>query len=183
MPRIPGSINSKNGQPVRVIQKWNGRKPFINYLLRDFRRYLIDHRLREQYEKILYQHQQQSKRQRWNYNNNNGPAYCSYIHWIEQLLQTPLKDHRKYCIWRVLSPYLLNIKKIPEQEASNIIREWLQRCSEVRRLSFSINQRINDGLDKAAKGGYLPIGLEKLKQENNRLYSFLHVSGVVEDRQ
>ena len=33
MLRIPGSINSKNGQTVKIIQKWNHLKPEINYLL------------------------------------------------------------------------------------------------------------------------------------------------------
>ena len=41
MIRIPGSINSKNGETVTIIQKWNGVRPTINWLLRDYRRYLI----------------------------------------------------------------------------------------------------------------------------------------------
>ena len=31
MLRIPGSINSKNGETVKVIQKWDGIRPEINY--------------------------------------------------------------------------------------------------------------------------------------------------------
>ena len=46
--RIPGTINSKCGQTVRIMQRWDGQKPAINYLLRDFRRWLIDEKL-EQY--------------------------------------------------------------------------------------------------------------------------------------
>jgi hypothetical protein len=41
MLRIPGSINSKNGQEVKLIQQWNNKRVEINYLLRDYRRYLI----------------------------------------------------------------------------------------------------------------------------------------------
>lgn len=48
MVRIPGSVNSKNGQVVRVIQEWNGYRPAINYLLREFRRYLIDQIIKKQ---------------------------------------------------------------------------------------------------------------------------------------
>jgi len=40
--RIPGTINSKCGQIVKVMQHWDGQRPAINYLLRDFRRRLID---------------------------------------------------------------------------------------------------------------------------------------------
>lgn len=37
------------------------------------------------------------------------------IKWIERgiLEQHSLSDHRKYIIWRILSPYLLNVKKLP----------------------------------------------------------------------
>jgi hypothetical protein len=114
------------------------------------------------------------------HDTTSSVAGPSSIVWIEQLLQTPVADHRKYCIWRILAPYLLNIRKLPEQEAFNVIREWLYRCSELQRLQFRINQRINDGLDRAAKKGYLPISLEKLRQENDRMYDFLHISGVVD---
>jgi len=45
MIRIPGSTNSKNGgEEVKIIQEWNGVRPAINWLLRDFRRYLIHDR-------------------------------------------------------------------------------------------------------------------------------------------
>ena len=46
MLRIPGSINSKNGQIVKIGQRWNGCRPAINYLLRHFRRYLIDQKIK-----------------------------------------------------------------------------------------------------------------------------------------
>ncbi|MGB7954911.1 MAG: hypothetical protein WCF23_13110 [Candidatus Nitrosopolaris sp.] len=42
MIRIPGSINSKNGQGVKVLQRWDAQRPYINCILRDFRDYLID---------------------------------------------------------------------------------------------------------------------------------------------
>ena len=42
MIRIPGSINSKNGQRVKVLQRWDAQRPYINWILRDFRDYLID---------------------------------------------------------------------------------------------------------------------------------------------
>lgn len=35
--RIPGTINSKCNQEVRIVQRWNGNRPQILYLLRDFR--------------------------------------------------------------------------------------------------------------------------------------------------
>lgn len=41
MLRIPGSTNSKNNAQFRTMQRWNGTRPAINWLLRDYRRYLI----------------------------------------------------------------------------------------------------------------------------------------------
>jgi hypothetical protein len=79
------------------------------------------------------------------------------IKWIEKgILEHPLPDHRKYIIWRILSPYLLNIRK-------------LDKCNELERLSFNSKTKIKDGLKGASKG-YYPISMEKLKEENRQLY-------------
>ena len=45
--RIPGTVNSKCKEEVKVIQKWDGYRPPINYLLRDFRRWLINERVEQ----------------------------------------------------------------------------------------------------------------------------------------
>jgi len=46
MLRVPFSYNSKSepAQKVKIIQQWSGVRPSINWLLRDFRRYLIQDR-------------------------------------------------------------------------------------------------------------------------------------------
>ena len=36
MVRVPGSINSKNGEHVKIIQKWDGKRPDIALLLGSF---------------------------------------------------------------------------------------------------------------------------------------------------
>jgi hypothetical protein len=46
MLRIPGSVNSKNGEQVRILQKWDGQRPYINWILKDFQRYLIQKKIR-----------------------------------------------------------------------------------------------------------------------------------------
>src|SRR5919202_4004183 len=48
--RIPGSLNSKSlakrqDAEVKIIQKWEGTRPFIQPLLRDFRRWLIQKKI------------------------------------------------------------------------------------------------------------------------------------------
>ncbi len=47
MLRIPGSINSKNCNQVKIIQRWNGVRPSIKPLLYDFYIYLADIKLKE----------------------------------------------------------------------------------------------------------------------------------------
>ena len=45
--RIPGTINSKCNQEVRIVQSWNGKRPPINYMLREFRTWLVAEKIRE----------------------------------------------------------------------------------------------------------------------------------------
>jgi hypothetical protein len=47
MLRIPGSINSKNGQIVKLLNRWDGYRPKINPLLEDFCIYLSAQRIKE----------------------------------------------------------------------------------------------------------------------------------------
>lgn len=54
MLRIPGSINSKNGQRVKVLQKWDGQRSYMNWILRDFRDYLIDKKLKPEKKRRIY---------------------------------------------------------------------------------------------------------------------------------
>jgi hypothetical protein len=84
-------------------------------------------------------------------------------------LQTPLSDCRKYCIWRILSPYLLNVKKLSNEEAYSIMNDWLDKCNELETLNFNAKAKMNEGL-KCASKGYYPVSLEKLKRENVVLY-------------
>jgi hypothetical protein len=173
MMRIPGSFNSKNNSQIRIVKSWqtNTANPAIpasqitsiKPLLRDFRRHLIELQLKESL--------QQLKRPK-SLRSAHGNSDSDTINWIEQLLQIPIDDHRKYCIWRILSPYLLNIRKLSPEEASDIINQWLECCSKLRRIDFNAYQRIEDGLESAADG-YLPISFEKLRDENPRLYDIL----------
>ena len=63
MLRVPYTFNSKclstgKNSEVRIVQKWNGQRPPINYILRDFRHYLINEKLQE---RIKYQQRQDKK--------------------------------------------------------------------------------------------------------------------------
>jgi len=96
------------------------------------------------------------------------------IKWIEKgILENPLPDHRKYIIWRILSPYLLNVKKLPKEESYSVIKDWLDQCNKLERLNFNPKIKIKEGI-KGANKGYFPISLEKLKDENKALYDIVY---------
>ena len=162
--RVPGTVNSKCAQEVKIIQRWDGQKPAINYLLRYFRLWLINEKIvkRSIFDKMARA-------------QTRGSARTG---WVEKLLQTPLQDHRKFAIWRVLVPYLINIRKCSADEAYNIIYKWLDRCSSLRRLEFNPNYMIKYDINSAKRNGYLSISLEKLKTENAYLYNVLAKSQV-----
>ena len=157
--RIPGTINSKNEQVVKVIQRWDGQRPAIQYLLREFRRWLIG-------EKIEQRNQLNSRMARASAQMINS---TKTIWWIEKRLQTPIDDYRKFAVWRILIPYLINIRRLSDDEANEMICSWLDKCRVLWRLDFNPNHTISTIFGAARKGGYLPIGLDKLKTENMEL--------------
>jgi hypothetical protein len=77
--------------------------------------------------------------------------------WVEDLLSTPIADSRKFAVWRILAPYFVNVRKMPNEDAFHIIKDWLQRCSGVRSLDFRVDQMVDYNLRRAASTGYLPI--------------------------
>jgi hypothetical protein len=169
MLRIPGSVNSKNGQTVRIIQKWNGYRPSIKLLLEDFYVYLCDQRIKEV----------QNQRARTG-PKRLGKAIADApkcFHWIERLLQTPVRDYRKLAIWRILVPYLLNIRGLSSYETRDIVREWLDGCNRLKRLDFNPNRRVEGALNSSKD--FLPISCEKLRVENEGFYNLLQDNGVL----
>jgi hypothetical protein len=123
--RIPGSLNSKcvtKGQDaeVKIIQEWDGIRASIQPLLRDFRRWLIQKRI----DDIEELKKQEKKHAKFQMTVSKAQERTNTIKWIEKgILELPFSDHRKYIIWRILSPYLLNVKKLPKEEAYSIMKE------------------------------------------------------------
>jgi hypothetical protein len=72
-----------------------------------------------------------------------------------------------------LAPYIINIRKYSDDEASDCIRNWLNKCSQLRRLDFSPNYIIKYNINSAKRGRYLPISRKKLRMENACLYNVL----------
>ena len=145
-----------------MLGKWDSTRPSIQPLLIPFKTWLIQKRIDEQLKNAKFQMAVSKNQERTN-----------TIKWIEQgILELPLPDHRKYIIWRILSPYLFNVKKLPKEEAYSLTKEWLDKCNKIEKLSFNSKTKIKDGLKGASKG-FFPISMEKLKEENKQLYDLV----------
>jgi Primase X len=169
--RIPGSLNSKcviklQDAEVKIIQKWDSTRPSIQPLLIPFKTWLTQKRI-DELKKT------EKKNTKFQMTVSKNQKRTNTIKWIEKgILEHPLSDHRKYIIWRILSPYLLNVRKLPKEEAYSVMKEWLDKCNNLEKLSFNSKIKIKDGLKGASKG-YFPISMEKLKEENRQLYDLV----------
>jgi len=178
--RVPGTHNAKcveknNGRldsttEVKVTQKWNDNRPAINLILRDFRRYLIQERIDNNVaERKRSQFLSKVKKTDW-----YSDSTTRRTSWIEILLDTPIEDYRKEAIRQIIAPYLINIRKLPYDDAYTIAKNWLNNCSEIKPLDFDGDARIKYALKAAARVGYIHMGFRDLKSENAELYN--HIS-------
>ena len=169
--RIPGSINSKYGNKVTIVQKWNGYRPNISLeLLLDFKRYL---KQKDRQKQLLLN----SGRNRTN--NNYDPKY--YV-WVDLLIQSPIPDHRKLVIDLILAPYLINVKQLSFEESYTIIKNWLDKCHDLENLDNYRNfeYRIKYALKNAMNKQIGPMSQHKIKTDSNyiKLYILLKQKGI-----
>jgi hypothetical protein len=167
--RIPDTYNSKclnrglakEESRVKIIQKWDGKRLPIQLLLKDFRRWIVQEEINE--NKKQSRNSKLTSKLSSNFNHGGDS-----IGWIEKLLQTPIEDYRKDCLWRIIGPYLLNVRNLSESETAKIMEEWLDKCNRVRKLDFESKYRIYS-IIKGNKD-YKPISYSKLKEENTELF-------------
>ena len=160
--RIPGTINSKYNQEVKIIQRWDGLRPPIQYVLRNYRTWLVSEKINDKME------ENRSRKIR----NSKNVCYnkTSIIPWIEKLLQTPIADHRKYVLWWILTPYLFNIKNLSEVEGIETIQTWLNECDLLKSLDFNAKYLIKQNMRNSNRHKFLPISFNKLRSDNQGLY-------------
>jgi Primase X len=133
----------------------DGTRPSIQPLLRSFKRWLIQKKF-DAFEELK---KQEKKHAKFQMTVSKNQERTKIIKWIEKgILDHPLPDHRKYIIWRILSPYLLSVKKLPKEEAYSVMKEWLDKCDKLEKLNFNPKIKIKDGLRGASKGYCKMIG-------------------------
>ena len=168
--RVPGTLNSKNNQKVRIIQKWDGKSPGIQWITSDFNDYLIKKKI----DKVSKKEINNKKKE---YYNKKLYMQISKIIWIEKLLQTPIEDGRKQCLWQILCPYLINIRKLTNENAINILNQWLQRYDKVKKIDFDSTIYIKSDLKNVKE--YLPPSKEKLKNQYTEIYNILKYKKII----
>ena len=140
------------------MRRWNGVRCVVpNEYLERFADYLIQKKIKENKE---------NNNSNSYTNNKNKNNYVPYYEWIEKLLQTPIHECRKLTLWRILCPYLVNIRKLSYEESFQILKEWLDKCNSEsgKQLDFNPNQKIKDEL-KYVKNYFL-LGVQKIKTDN-----------------
>jgi len=177
MIRIPGSFNSryissnKAQSEVKIVQRWNGYKPDIKWVLRDYWVYLTQEKNNEI---LTTSHRDQRRlRSQWKrgIDPNQQKKQANKTEWIESLYHKSLDDCRYYCIWRIFVPYFINIRMLAQSETFNLIKNWLDRCSQCKRLSFNAKNSINHALRTVRH--FRPVSLLDLKAERPMLYARL----------
>jgi hypothetical protein len=174
--RIPYTFNSKNllinnesdreKAEVRIVQKFDNDiiKPINIKSLRDYRLWLADNDL-------LRKKKENSRLQNKNCNIISESELTKKYFWIEKLLQTPLPCFRRYCLYRILVPYLVNIRKLNGKECFDILNKWLERCNNLSKTLFNIESEIKARLNGVRD--YEPLSLYKLRNENADLYHLI----------
>lgn len=151
-----------------VARKRTGSRPTTKFL-NDFYAYLVQRRLDDRMEKSY-------KRCISVLNNNNKGSDNDVKHrldWIEKLLQTGIDDNRKNLLFWVLAPYLITIRKLDCDKATNILDAWLDKCDDVRGLEPSrsaFDNRVRYCLEAAESQERKPIRFETFKEYYPDIY-------------
>jgi hypothetical protein len=84
--------------------------------------------------------------------------------WIERILENPLPDLRHRTVNLILAPYLVNVKGMSEEDAANIITEFIEKCKQI-----NPDTRINSTYIKyqcrySKAKGLRPLSLERARE-------------------
>jgi len=169
MLRVPNSINAKperNNHIISIVQRWNGQRATITkHLAVKFQTWLTERTIKEKLER-------QNKPKI--FQNNDEPHS---IDWIETLLQTPITDYRKRAINLILTPYLINVRRLSEDEVHGIITQRLERCETLRRFDRNKRHFIRDSFaNDKVREGIRPMRLAKLQSDYRELHDLIFKS-------
>ena len=89
--------------------------------------------------------------------------------YVEDLLAHPVSDGRHRLTWLVLAPYLVNVKKLDDEQAIEKIRTFVAAAGETSAMRRFIEYNVR----RARRNGLLPPTFSTLKTEHPDLYWLL----------
>lgn len=104
--------------------------------------------------------------------------------WIDKLLNHPIGDGRHRALWHVFSPYLVNVRRVPFDQAETVLEEYLRKCGEVTPLHpspYAFKRLTRYYLKLAERDGYPPWKLRTIEKLDPQLFDILKEAGVVEE--
>ncbi len=87
--------------------------------------------------------------------------------YIERILQSPIMDGRHRILWLILPPYLINVKKVSDDEAFETIMKYMQKCGW---HEVNAERLVRYNINRAKRIGLKPPRLERLAETNPGLY-------------
>lgn len=70
-----------------------------------------------------------------------------------------------------MCPYLVNVKKLEYEQSFEILKTWLEKCNNLRKLDFNPNTEIKAKLRYVKH--YSPVSIKTLMEDNRNLYLML----------
>ncbi len=89
--------------------------------------------------------------------------------YVEDLLKHPVSDGRHRLVWLVLAPYLVNVKRLEDEEAIGKIRAFVAVAGETSGLKRFVEYNVR----RARRNGLLPPTFSTLKTEHPDIYALL----------
>lgn len=89
--------------------------------------------------------------------------------YVEDLLKHPVSDGRHRLVWLVLAPYLVNVKKVEDEEAIEKIRAFVAVAGETSDLKRFVEYNVR----RARRNGLMPPTFSTLKSEHPDIYALL----------
>lgn len=86
--------------------------------------------------------------------------------YVETLLEHPVSDGRHRITWLILAPYLVNVKKLDDEEAIERIRRFVQAAGETSAMRRFIEYNVR----RARRNGLLPPTFATLKAEHPDIF-------------
>jgi hypothetical protein len=186
MLRVPSTLNSDCVQfddkgrimhipydaRVRVEKYWDEITPIVGRtILMQYYNYLQFSKIKELQEQRVRRRMYGRAMKKECIINLHGYDY------IDRLLDKPIGNFRKMCIWKIFVPYFVNVKRLSHSEAFDKTRAWLDECNSISRLNFDSKCKINYALKNV--GTFFPPRQDRLTDTDKLFYERLKKEGII----